>query len=479
MVTETLLLTLFGAGAGLVLGLWTSNALAAIRLPGDLPVRFDFRLDGRVLVYTAALSLLTSLVVGVASAIRVAGADAMHVLRGARRLLPAHPHRIRGFLVLSQISCCIVLLSVAGVFVRSLFEARRADLGFRPEGVLNFQMDVGQLGYTETRGRAFFADVERQIRSIPGVRYASFAFTVPMGYVRASASVEAEGQAVDRDSRIVAGTNMVSAEYFETMGIPIVRGRRINDADDEHSPPVAVVNQRLADVLWPGQDPVGRRMRSDGRSIEVVGVARTGKYQFLFEEPQPYVYVPIAQAYSGLRVLQICASAPLDVVGPAVERAIRALEPNLTLYDVQTMTRALDSGPGFFPIRVGAVAAAAFGLLAFALAIVGLYGVTSYLASQRTHEIGIRLAIGATRGQIVRLVAQDGSTLVLLGVALGLVATLACSRVISRFLFSVPAHDPLTLLSVTLVLTVVALLACIIPAWRFARLDPTIALRSE
>jgi predicted permease len=368
MVTETVLLTLLGAGAGLLLGRWTSNALAAIQLPGDLPVRFDFPLDGRVLAYTAALSLLTGLVVGVVSAMRVAGADAMHVLRGARRLSPTHPHRIRGFLVVFQIACCVVLLSVAGVFVRSLFEARRADLGFRPEGVLNFQMDVGQLGYTERRGRAFFVDVERQIRSIPGVQYASFAFTVPMGYVRASASVEAEGQAVDRDSRIVAGTNMVSAEYFETMGIHIVRGRSINDADGEQSPPVAVVNQRLADVLWPGQDAVGRRLRSGGRLIEVVGVAGTGKYQFLFEEPQPYVYV---------------------------------------------------------------------------------------------------------------LVAQDGSALVLLGAVVGLLATLSCSRVISRFLFGVPAHDPLTLLSVTLVLTVVALLACIIPAWRFARLDPAIALRSQ
>jgi hypothetical protein len=210
-----------------------------------------------------------------------------------------------------------------------------------------------------------------------------------------------------------------------------------------------------------------------------VGVAGNGKYQFLFEDPQPYIYVPIAQEYSALRVLQIRTSAPQEVVGPAVERAISALEPHLALYDVQTMTQALDSGPGFFPIRVGAVAAAAFGILAFALAIVGLYGVTSYLASQRTHEIGIRLAIGATRGQIVRLVAQDGLALVLLGVALGLVATLACSGILSRFLFGVPAHDLMTLLSVTPVLTVVALLACIIPAWRFARLDPTIALRSD
>ena len=201
--------------------------------------------------------------------------------------------------------------------------------------------------------------------------------------------------------------------------------------------------------------------------------------QFLFEDPQPYVYVPIAQGYSALRVLQVRASIPPDALGPAVERAIRALEPNLPLYDVQTMTQALGSGLGFFPVRVGALAVAAFGLLAFVLAIVGLYGVTSYLTSQRTHEIGIRMAVGATGEQIVRLVLHDGSRLVFIGVAVGLLATLAGSGVVGSFLFGVSAYDPLTLLSVTPVLTGVALIACVIPAWRAAHVDPTIALRSE
>jgi predicted permease len=272
---------------------------------------------------------------------------------------------------------------------------------------------------------------------------------------------------------------MVGAEYFQTMGIEIVRGRSFTDADNEQSPSVAVINERLAGILWPDQDAVGRRFRFDGRSIDVVGVARTGKYQFLFEDPQPYVYVPMAQGYSALRVLQIRASIPPDVLAPAVERAINALEPDLPLYDVQTMTQALGSGLGFFPVRVGALAVAAFGLLAFVLAIVGLYGVTSHLVGQRTHEIGIRMAIGASGEQIVRLILRDGTTLVFLGVAVGLLATVACSRVVGSFLFGVSVYDPVTLLSVTPVLTGVAMIACVIPAWRAAHLDPTIALRSE
>ena len=196
---------------------------------------------------------------------------------------------------------------MAGLFVRSLAEAERTDLGFQPEGVLNVHMDVGQLDYSDTQGRAFFDDVERRTRSIPGVHNVSFAFTIPMGYIRVSTAVEAEGQPGDRDSRVTAGQNIVSAGYFQTMGIQIVRGRSFEDADDEQSRPVAVVNQRFADMLWPGQDPIGRRFKSPGPSvhwIEVVGVAKTGKYQFLFEDPQPYFFVPIAQEYTGLRVLQ-------------------------------------------------------------------------------------------------------------------------------------------------------------------------------
>ena len=482
MVTESLVLAMLGGGAGVLLGTWVARALATMRLPGDLPVQFDFRLDGRVLTYSLTVAVVTGLLVGLASALRVSKANPDRMLRGSHERLPTHRHVIRSFLVVAQISCCFVLLSVAGAFVRSLFGAERADLGFRPEGVLNIHMDVGQLGYSETQGRGFFDEVDRRIRSIAGVQNVSFAFTIPMGYVRVSTAVEAEGQPVDSDGPLSAGQNIVSSDYFETMGITIVRGRSFERADNEQSRPVAVVNQRLADMLWPGQDPIGRRFKSSGSAsywIEVVGVAKTGKYQFLFEDPQPYLYVPIAQAYTGLRVLQVRASIPADALAPVVEREIRGLEPNLPLYDVQSMTRALGSGLGFFPVRVGAIAVAAFGLLAFALAIVGLYGVTSYLASQRTHEIGVRIALGATRQHIVRLVLENGSTLVMLGVATGMVMTMAGSRIVDSFLFGVSAYDPWTLATVAPLLGGVTLIAGAIPAWRAARVDPAIALRSE
>ena len=312
MVTESLMLAALGGGAGVLLGTWAARVLATMRLPGDLPVRFDFSLDGRVLAYAAdgrAGHRTARWPRSGRAGIRYRSGP--HAAPITTRFTGHHGHRIRGFLVVAQIAFCFVLLAAAGLFVRSLFEAERADLGFRPEGVLNIHMDVGQLGYTEAQGRAFFEEVDRRVRTIPGVQDMSFAFTIPMGYIRVSNAVEAEGQPVDSNRRLSAGKNIVSSEYFQTMGIQVVRGRSFSDADNEQSRPVALVNQHLADMLWPGRDPIGRRFRSagpDGPWVEVVGVTNTGKYRFLFEDPQPYFYVPIAQEYTGLRVLQIRTS---------------------------------------------------------------------------------------------------------------------------------------------------------------------------
>jgi predicted permease len=473
MVTESLMLAVAGGGA----------LLAAVRLPGDLPVRFDFHLDSRVLIDASTIALVTGLVVGLLPALQGSGIHLDRALRESRHVSPGRQGRgVSRLLVVAQISTCFVLLVAAGLFVRSLLEAERADLGFRPDGVLNVHMDVGQLGHTEARGRAFFEEVERNERSLPGVEHVSFAFTIPMGYVWVSTDIEAEAGSVGGNESVSAGKNIVSPEYFETMGIPVIRGRSFSVADHERSRPVAIVNQRLAEIWWPDGDPIGRRFRPAGSAdawVEVVGVTTTGKGRFLFEDPQPGFYVPIAREYTGLRVLQVRASVLPDALAPAIERAIRGLEPNLPLYDVQSMRQALGSGLGLFPVRVGAVSAATFGLLAFVLAIIGLYGVVAYLASQRTHEIGVRLAVGATRQDIVRLVVRDGLQLVVIGLAAGLLIVVASSRVVERFLFGVSPHDPHVLVGLPLVLGCVAVTACAIPGIRASRIDPTVSLRTE
>jgi predicted permease len=341
-------------------------------------------------------------------------------------------------------------------------------------------MDVGQLGYTEAQGRAFFEDVERRVRATAGVQDASFAFTVPMGYVSTGHVVEGEGAAPG--GRPFAGKNAVGAGYFSTMGIPIVRGRRFDERDHGPARPIAVVNERLAAELWPGLDAVGRRLReagSTGRWLEVVGVTRTGKYRLLFEDPQPHYYVPLAQHETALRVLHVRTSMAPDALAPAIERVIREREPQIVLFDVQGMDRALGGGYGLFLVRVAAVFAGIFGVLALALAVVGLFGVASYAASQRTREIGVRIALGASPRAVVRLLVRDGLSVVGVGLLAGLSLALLVSGVLRGFLFGLSARDPLTFAGVVPLLGLAALTAYAVPAVRAARVDPAVTLRRE
>jgi predicted permease len=482
LVTESLVLSTVGGTVGALLGTWAARALARIPLPGDLPVHFEFDWDARVLAYIATIVLVTGLLVGIVPALRVSGMRLDETLRESRHgSRGPSGARARGVLVALQIAASVVLLTLAGLFGRSLDKAGRADLGFQPEGVLNVQVDVDQVGYAQDRGQAFFDEIHRRVRSLTGVQHVSFSFTIPMGYVRVKDALEAEGQP-DLGERVSAGRNSVSPEYFQTMGIELVRGRSFRETDDEQSRRVAVVNQRLAHTLWPGRDPIGRRLRRHGSDepwIEVVGVTRTGKYESLFEEPQGYYFVPVAQAYTGLRVLQIRTSLPPGTLAPAVEQIIHEVEPDLPIFDVQSMSQALGSGPGLFPVRVGAASVTTLSLLAFVLASVGLYGLVSSLAAQRTHEIGVRMAVGATAANIVRLVAGHGVAFVTVGLAIGMVVVLASAGIVEGLLFGISPRDPLVLGSVSLILGAVAVIACTVPAWRAARVDPMVALRCE
>lgn len=478
------MLAAVGGIAGVLLGAWSGSLLARVKLPGDLPVSFDFHLDWRVLVYAAVLALFAGILAGVVPALRSSRADLDEMLRDSRHgfLMSGGRHRVHSALVAAQIAMCFVLLVGGGLLIRSLARAEHVDLGFRPDGVLNVHMDVGQLGYTEAQGRAFFQDIEQRVHAVPGVEDASFSFTIPMGYVNTSRTIDIEGQPTRAHDRPLAGMNAVSPEYFATMGLPIVRGRSFTQKDDERAPRVALVNERLAEELWPGRDPLGKRFSFTGQEgpwVEVVGVTKTGKYHLLFEDPQPYFYVPLAQLYTGLRVLQVRTSVPPETLLPSIKRIIQAREPELALFDVQSMARALGSGYGLFLVRVGALFAAILGMLGLALVAVGLYGVVSYTTSERTHEIGVRMALGAAPRDVLRLTLKQGMTPVAAGVAIALPGAMATARLTSSLLFGITANDPVTLVGATFFLVTVALAASYIPARRAVQIDPMTALRHE
>jgi predicted permease len=484
LLTESLVLAAAGAIAGAALGRWLSAMLASITLPMDLPLRFDLGFDWRVFGYIATIAVGAGIAVGLVPALRASRMDINDALReGGRGLADGSTrHRLRSVLVVCQVAVSLVLLVAAGLFVRSVQRAQSVDLGFHPQRVLNASMDVGQQAYTETRGRAFYRDLEERVRALPGVESVSYAYSVPFGYYNSSEFVEAEGQPIPKDqARPSAGYNMVGPEYFRTMGITIVKGRPFTDQDNQRSRPVAIVNELMAARFWPGQDAIGKRFQPVNRRdlwLEVVGIARNGKYGYIFEDPRLYYFVPIEQQYGPMRALHVRTTGAPELLAPAIEREIRALDPDLPIYDVRPMSRVLDGPNGFFLLQMGALFGAGMGLLGLALAMVGIYGIVSYTAGQRTQEIGVRVALGAQRRDILRLVVGHGLLLVGTGIAIGMVGAFGVARLLKTLLFGIPAADPVTFVMVPLALAAMAGLASFLPAFRATKIDPMLALRN-
>jgi predicted permease len=348
---------------------------------------------------------------------------------------------------------------------------------------LNITLDPSLNNYTEIQTTEFYRSLETKIRALPGIQSVSVAASVPMGSTLGNQPVYIEGRRVPSGQRAPgAFFNSVDAPYFETLRIRVLLGRAFTDADSETSPRVAIVNETMARHFWPGENPIGKRfsLTSDaGPFVEIIGVARDGKYRVLAEDPQPYFYVPLTQHFTAQRTLQIRSSMPPDSLAPIVQREIQALDANDPIEEIQTMKESLGGTLGYFIYRVGAALAAAMGLLGLLLAVVGVYGVVSYAATQRTQELGIRMALGASPRQILSLLLKQGIQLVAAGLLFGLAGAWALTRAMSSMLVGVSPSDPLTYLSVSALLSSITLLACWIPARRALRVDPTVALRYE
>jgi predicted permease len=485
LLTESLMLAAAGGLAGAALGRWVSGLLMRIPFPADIPIRFELGFDWRVFGYIAAVALGTGIVVGLLPALRASRTDLNEVLReGGRGLAEGSSrHRLRSALVIAQVAVSLVLLVAAALFVRSVQRAQAVDLGFRHEGVLNLSMDVSQLGFDEARGRAFFRELEARVAALPGVELTSYAYSVPFGYYNSAEYVEAEGQPVaSGQRRPVASYNVVGTTYFQTMKIAIVKGREFNARDDQNGRKVAIVNEHMAGRFWPGQDPIGKRFRMIGPTadwLEIVGVSKQGKYNYIFEDPGMYFFLPIEQQYRPMRALHLRVAGNPEALAPLAQREIRALNPDLPVYDVRSMTRTLGGGNGFFLLQMGALFGGGLGVLGLLLALVGIYGVVSYSASQRTQEIGVRMALGARPRDILRLVVGHGLILVMAGIGAGLLGSLGVGRLLTNLLFGVSPTDPLTFAGVPLVLGAMALVASYIPAFRATKVDPMKALRQD
>jgi predicted permease len=485
VLTETAMLALLGGAAGILLATWASPGLIeSAKLGGGVPIRMDFSFDWRVFAYAAGAMVFTGIVVGLWPAWRAARADVNAVLReGGRTGAGIERHRVRDILVVAQVAGSLMLLIVAGLFARSLRKAQQMYLGFDADHLLNVTVYPREVGYDEARTKEFFRELKDRVRVLPGVKTLSLASTVPMSGSTSVDNIYLEGRPTAAGQQPpVIFNNSVDEDYFATMRVPLLRGRAFRESDDENAPQVAIVNQSMAARFWPNEDAIGKRFSVKGASgpfLEVVGVAADGKYIFIAESPQPYFYRPLAQNFQSFRTLQIRSSAtPESLIAP-VEQEIGKLAPDLPIFNAETMEQELNGGNGYMVFREGARRAAQMGFLGLLLAVVGVFGVVSYAAAQRTHEIGIRMALGAARRDILRLVLGQGVRLVAIGVGLGAAAAWALTRAMGKLLIGVSATDPLTYAGAIGALAAVALLACYLPARRASRVEPLVALRYE
>jgi predicted permease len=487
-LTETLLLGLLGGAGGVLLGLWV-NPGEVTAMPGlSLPISVDLRFDWHVFSYALAGALFTGMFVGLWPAIRASRVDLNAVLQeGGRGDTGAGRYRVRNFLVAAQVAGSLTLLVIAGLFVRAVQHAGKVNLGFDPDHVLNVTVDPVQIGYDQARATEFYRLLKTRVLTIPGVQSASIAYGIPMENVNNVnlATVTVEGHQLPNGQPPPSiFFNNVDSSYFQTMRVPLLRGRVFTDFDNESAPSVAIVNQTMADRFWPKEDPLGKRFTVNdvghpAQVVQVVGIAANSKYAFIAEEPTPFFYVPLAQLYTSMRALQIRSSIPPEKLISQVRSVIRSLAPDLPIIGARSMDDVIAGMNGVQLFQMAARVAALLGGLGLLLASVGVYGVVSFASVQRTREIGIRMALGGTARDVMRMILRQGARLVIVGLLVGLCAAFGLTRVMTRFLFGVSPSDPLTYAAVVLLLSAIALLACWIPARRATRVDPGIALRYE
>ena len=483
MVTESVILALAGAVLGVVLAAWAIQGLGAIPLPLPVPLSLDLRLDARVLAAAVAAALATGLLAGLAPARRASRPALASDLRGDAPAADIGGRRwsLRDGLVAAQMGVTVLLLVTSGLLVRSLLASQRAELGFRSDGVAIVSFDLSMAGYDADRAARFFDEAERRVRAVPGVDGYARASRTPfsINYNRSNVAVPGVQQAPD-ELGTPTQSAQVSPGYFAALGIPLLEGRDIGLDDRPESPRVAVINETMARKYWPGRSALGQRVHQrtlSGDPIEIVGVVADHKLQTVGEPDQPAIHFALTQRPDPYAVLVVSTRGDATALLGALRQELLALEPELLFLDNQTMAAQVDAT--LFPVRAGAVLVGLFSAVGLLLAAMGLYGVIAYAVARRTREIGIRLALGAEPGGVLRLVMRQGLTLAAVGWVVGVGLAIVVARALAAQLYGVTAADPMAWGGAALVLLAVATLANALPARRAARIDPAVALRME
>jgi len=479
LLVESLLLALLGGGFAMLLTEWTAGTLAAFFPPTTLPLAINGRIDSRVLAVTILISILAALIFGILPALRSSSVAPIAVLKEEAGSMSGgvHKSRLSRALVVAQVSLSLLLLICAGLFARSLQNAQHVDPGFDPNHVLLASYELGPLGYSETQGIAFHRQLLSKLSALPGVESVTLADFSPLSFTIHSDYIHPDGYLPQPGESMEVSRGIVGPNYFRTMRTPLITGRDFTEQDTEKSQRVAIINQAFVDRYWPGQDAIGKRFSEDGEWFNVVGVARNGKYRRLVYAPEPVFFQPLYQRYRGLVMIHARVSGDPRSYAAAVERTVHQLNADLPVFAVTTLKSSMQFGSVFE--RLAGTFAGAYGLLALVLAAVGIYGVIAYTTRQRTREIAIRMALGAERAKVLRLVLGQGFWLTLTGLGIGIAVSLALTRYLKDQLYDVASTDLGTYAAVTLLLCLVSLVACYIPARRATKVQPMEALRHE
>ncbi|MDB4909045.1 MAG: permease [Gemmatimonadetes bacterium] len=480
LLTESTLLFVLGGGAGALLAEYGTRVLARIELPVDVPLVLDVSPDARVLGVTLFIALVTGIVFGLAPAMQGTRQDIATTLRASGAGAGQRRSRMRNALVIGQVAMSLLLLTVSGLFVRALDKGRKVEIGFDATNVAVAALDVSTSGYDSTRSSAFYGQLAERVSAIPGVTSVGFARVLPlsmnnMGTAISIPAYTPPGQAMGADFNVT--NNLVDAGFFTATRLPMARGRALSADDRARSAPVAVVNEAFAKQYFPNADAVGQAIGYNGASVTIVGVARNAKNGKLNEDPEPFLYLPMWFDGRSATNILVRTAGDASVMGPAITRAMHEIDPILPPPTYTTLQKSISVA--LLPQRFAVAVTGALGILGLLLAAVGLYGVLSFSIMQRTREIGVRVALGALRMDVFRLVVGEGMTLVGIGIGIGLALSLGASQALRTFLFGVSPADPVALLGTVVLLAATALVACYIPARRAAGVEPIVALRQE
>jgi len=477
LLTESVVFSVLAGGVGLVVAHLALGALERFQPPVDGPFRIDVGIDNRVLFFTLGISVLAGLIFGLAPALQAANPETVSAVKGESSSRSGRS-RVSSTLVVLQMALSIVLLISSGLFIRSLRGATEIDPGFRdPASLATLSVDPGLQGYDEARAQDFFDRLQEEVGAMPEVTSVGMVNYLPLSLSGSDRGVGIPGYEFAEDELRSILYSYITEGYLETMGIQLLEGRAFTRADNPDGTPVIIVNKRFAERFWPGQSALGKIVETAGADREVVGVVETGKYRSLGEEPMAFMYFPHRERFEfSMTLVARTRDDPQAVIG-SIRNIVQQLDPNMPVFDVRTMENHM--GIALLPARLGGEVLGSFGLLGLLLAAVGVYGVMAYSVAQRTRELGIRVAVGADRGSVVKLVLGEGLKLAGIGIVLGLVAAAGAAQLIKGLLYNTGALDPVAFLGVPFVLLSVAFLAVYIPARRAASVDPMKALKTN